>query len=214
MFFVCILLAYLLGSLPFAVWISKIFYHTDIRTLGSGNAGSTNMYRNFGFFAGFSTQVLDILKSFIATMLPVFFDINSPLPTTMTFLLFGFISVLGHVYPIFAKFKGGKGVNSVLGMMLAITPIYTLLCIIVFFIVLWIWEYVSLGSIIATFSFIVFQVIAYFLNYPFDYILFFVGIMLFLFIVYTHRENIKRIQKGTESHASFIQKLKRKKKNE
>lgn len=209
MFFLGILLAYLLGSLPFAVWISKYFYDTDIRTLGSGNAGSTNMYRNFGFKAGFITQLLDILKSYLATLLPVILKISTDFPLTLTLLVFGIVSVIGHVYPIFANFKGGKGVNSILGMMLAITPIYTLLCLLVFFIVLWIWEYVSLGSILATFSFVVFQLIAYFLNYPLDDILFFTGILLFLFILFTHRENIQRIKKGTESKASFIQKLKK-----
>ncbi len=209
MFWLGIALAYLLGSLPFSVWISKYFYKTDIRTLGSGNAGSTNMYRNFGFKAGFATQVLDILKSLLATLLPIILEIDTNLPLTLSLLLFGGVSVLGHVYPVFANFKGGKGVNSILGMMLAIAPIYTLLCLLVFFIVLWIWEYVSLGSILATFSFVVFQLIAYLINYSFDEILFFVGLGLFLFIVFTHRENIQRIRNGTESKASFIKKLKR-----
>ncbi len=205
-----LLWSYLLGSLPFAIWISKYFYHTDIRTLGSGNAGSTNMYRNFGFKAGFFTQILDILKSFIATSLPTYLDIQLGLPNTVVLLIFGIVSVIGHVYPIFANFQGGKGVNSILGMMLAIAPIYTFLCLLVFIVVLWVWEYVSLGSILATLSFVVFQIIAFWLNYVFDYILFLTGTFLFLFIVFTHRENIQRIRNGNESKASFIQKLKKK----
>ncbi len=210
MFGLGLLLSYLLGSLPFAIWISKYFYHTDIRTLGSGNAGSTNMYRNFGFKAGFFTQILDILKSYLATSLPIFLDIHLDLPNTVILLIFGIVSVIGHVYPVFANFQGGKGVNSILGMMLAIAPLYTFLCLLVFLVVLWIWEYVSLGSILATLSFLIFQIIAYWLNYPFDYILFLTGTFLFLFIVYTHRENIQRIKNGNESKASFIQKLKEK----
>jgi glycerol-3-phosphate acyltransferase PlsY len=210
MFWVALFTAYLLGSLPFAVWISKWFYHQDIRTMGSGNAGSTNMYRNFGFIAGFTTQILDILKSYVATLLPFIFTLDPRFQSTSFLLLFGAISVIGHVYPIFAGFRGGKGVNSILGMMLAIAPVYTFLCLIVFILVLWIWEYVSLGSILATFSFIIFQVIGYVIYKTLDIVLLIAGSLLFLFIVYTHRENIQRIRKGTESKASFIQKLKRK----
>lgn len=209
MLFLGLFLSYLLGSLPFAIWISKYFYQTDIRTLGSGNAGSTNMYRNFGLKAGLFTQILDIAKSYFATLLPVYLNIQLEVPLTILLLIFGIVSVIGHVYPIFAQFKGGKGVNSILGMMLAIAPFYTFLCLVVFLLVLWIWEYVSLGSILATFSFVVFQVIAYILGYSFDYVLFLTGCFLFLFIVFTHRENIQRIKKGNESKASFIQKLKK-----
>lgn len=210
MLFLGLFLSYLLGSLPFAVWISRYFYGTDIRTLGSGNAGSTNMYRNFGFKAGFFTQILDILKSYFATLLPVYLNIQVEVSQTVLLLIFGMVSVIGHVYPVFANFKGGKGVNSVLGMMLAIAPFYTFLCLLVFLLVLWTWEYVSLGSILATLSFIIFQVIAYTLGYSFDYVLFLTGTFLFLFIAFTHRENIQRIRKGNESKASFIQKLKEK----
>ncbi len=211
MFFgVLLLIAYLFGSLPFAIWISKTFYGIDIRTLGSGNAGSTNMYRNFGFKAGFITQILDISKSYVATLLPYFFELETEIPFTLLLLIFGIVSVIGHVYPVFANFRGGKGVNSILGMMLAIAPIYTFLCLVVFLVVLFISEYVSLSSIIATFSFIVFQILAYLLNYSFDFTLLIVGLFLFLFIIFTHRENIQRIMNGTESKATFIQNLKKK----
>jgi len=139
--------------------------------------------------------------------LPVFLNIDE-YSSTFYLLILGVVSVIGHVYPVFAGFKGGKGVNSVLGMMLAIAPIYTLLCLLVFFMVLWIWEYVSLGSMVATFSFLIFQLVAYFWGYELDYILLFTGLILTLFIVFTHRENIQRIKNGTESKASFIKKLK------
>lgn len=216
MIFAGLLCAYLLGSFPFAIWISKYFYHVDIRTLGSGNAGSTNMYRNFGFKAGFATQLLDILKSGLATSIPIFLNLSHDIPYlqgTRLLFLFGISSVLGHVYPIFANFQGGKGVNSILGMMLVITPLYTVLCLLVFGVVLYIWEFVSLGSILATFSFLIFHSIALFYGNSNDYFLLGLGIFLFLVILYTHRENIVRIKNGNESKASFIQKLKNRHKN-
>lgn len=210
-FILAIVLAYLLGSLPFAVWISKYFFKQDIRTLGSGNAGSTNMYRSFGFWAGFSTQVLDILKSFAATMLPLWLSVSLNDNLWLSQLLFGLASVIGHVYPIFAGFQGGKGVNSILGMMLAIAPIPTLFCLLVFLITLWFSEYVSLGSILATLAFTVLQLWGLVTNSTlYNPLMLLIGIMLSLFIVFTHRQNIIRIKNGTESKASFILKLKKK----
>lgn len=206
-----VVLAYLLGSLPFAVWISRYFFKQDIRTLGSKNAGSTNMYRSFGFWAGFSTQLLDILKSFIATMLPLWLSITLNNNLSLTQLLFGLVSVIGHVYPVFAGFQGGKGVNSILGMMLAIAPLPTLFCLLVFLITLWFSEYVSLGSILATLAFTALQLWELISQGPFyNPIMLVIGIFLSLFIIFTHRQNIVRIKNGTESKASFILKLKNK----
>ncbi|MDW8334591.1 MAG: glycerol-3-phosphate acyltransferase, partial [Bacteroidia bacterium] len=146
--------AYLLGSLPPAIWISKYLYGSDIRTHGSGNAGSTNMYRVFGFKAGLATQLLDILKGWLAAMLPVWFlTAENAESRTLQQLICGAAAVVGHVYTIFAGFRGGKGVNTILGMMLAIAPAACAVGAVVFALTLLAFEMVSLASMTAVASF-------------------------------------------------------------
>ena len=204
------LLAYLLGSIPTAIWLSKGLYKKDVRNYGSGNAGSTNMYRVFGFTAGFITQIIDILKGYIATNLPVWFWDDLPEENkTYILLAHGLLAVIGHVYPVFAKFKGGKGINTLLGMMIAIEPMASLVGVLVFIIVLLIWKYVSLASMTAVLSFPLYLLFSHFvLGKPLDIVMLIVGFLLWLGVTYTHRSNIKRLLNGTESKASFLVKKK------
>ncbi|MCS6904817.1 MAG: glycerol-3-phosphate 1-O-acyltransferase PlsY [Bacteroidia bacterium] len=202
MTYALILLSYLLGSLVPAIWISKYFYGRDIRTLGSGNAGSTNMYRNFGFKAGLITQILDIAKGSIAASLPVLVLPNyNQLPPFFSYapLVCGIAAIIGHVYPIFAKFRGGKGVNTVLGVMLVLQPIASIVGVIIFGIVLLLFRMVSLASISAVASFPIFLILhSLWQNSSLFTIYFAISLLLTGWIIFTHRSNILRIFKGTE----------------
>jgi glycerol-3-phosphate acyltransferase PlsY len=209
---VSLLLAYLLGSLPFSVWISKHFYGADIRTFGSGNAGSTNMYRTFGFKAGFITQLLDVSKGVLAALIPHYF----PASDAEVFIIgqqiaCGLVAVLGHTYPIFAHFKGGKGVNTILGMMLAIHPIGSAVGLGVFLLTMLTGKMVSLASMCAVSSFPLFLLLKRLLAAASftvgEHILLYVGLVLAGWVIYTHRENIGRIRSGTERKVDLIAKL-------
>lgn len=203
-----IVIAYLIGSIPTAVWIGKIFYNTDIRTLGSGNSGSTNTFRVLGAKAGITVQIIDISKGIIVISLSyllnkeklsVFFaDAHYPLlPLQMTL---GISAVIGHVFPIFAQFRGGKGINTLLGVMLMINWQIALLCLIVFFIVLLISKFVSLSSMCAVFFYPVIAVLFnIFAGYTYHVWFILAGFGIFLFVIYTHRTNIKRLINHTEN---------------
>jgi len=198
--------AYLLGSIPAAVWISKRFYGVDVRTLGSGNAGSTNMYRSFGFRAGFVTQVIDIIKGVLAVFLPIW--IGPPIADDAEHVLAqvacGAAAVLGHTFPVFAGFRGGKGVNTILGMMLALHTLGSLTGVFVFIVVLLRWRMVSLASICAVVSFPLYVVLAEctgavrYHSLEATYLFMALGLLLACYILYSHRTNIARIRAGTE----------------
>jgi glycerol-3-phosphate acyltransferase PlsY len=214
---ISLVLAYLLGSLPFAVWISKRFYGADIRTFGSGNAGSTNMYRTFGFKAGFITQLLDVLKGVFAALIPHYFPVSDA--ETLIIgqqIACGLAAVLGHTYPIFADFKGGKGVNTILGMMLAIHPAGSAAGLGIFLLTLLAGKMVSLASMCAVSSFPVFLLVKkLFFRESFsggEEILLYAGLILALWVIYTHRENIGRIRSGTERKVDLVAKLRGKQK--
>ena len=138
------LVAYLLGSIPSGVWIGKIFYHKDIRQFGSGNTGTTNTFRVLGKKAGIAVLIIDILKGTLATMLPTFFGITQVNP-----LIFGVAAIIGHTFPIFAHFKGGKAVATSAGMLLGYQPIFFVYSCVIFIICLFITSMVSLSSMIA-----------------------------------------------------------------
>jgi glycerol-3-phosphate acyltransferase PlsY len=203
-----ILLAYLLGSIPTAVWIGKVFYGIDIRTMGSGNSGSTNTFRVLGIKAGIAVQITDISKGILAISLsylaqkenlPHFFrDVQYPLlPLQMAL---GMSAVIGHVFPIFAQFRGGKGINTLLGVMLMINWQIALLCLLVFFIVLFSSRFVSLSSMFAVLFYPVITILFNtFGNYAYHEWFIISGFGIFLFVVYTHRTNISRLLNRTES---------------
>ena len=205
------LVSYLLGSIPTAIWISRTFFGDDVRNHGSGNAGSTNMYRAFGASAGVPTQIIDIGKASLATSLPLIVPLmgyevaaEDGLGLLVAQLMCGVAAVLGHVYTIFAGFKGGKGVNCMLGMMLAIAPLACLAAVGAFLLMLFTVRMVSVGSMLGVVAFTTYQLIVY-INHrePRDAVLLGVGALLIVLVVYTHRTNIQRILNGTESRVNF-----------
>ena len=142
--FLLIILAYLLGSIPTAVWVSKYFFDIDIREYGSGNAGATNTYRVLGSRWGTFVMVADVLKGVLATSLFLLipYYMSDELERTNFMVGLGLASVLGHIFPVFADFKGGKGVATLLGMVIAIQPIVAVCCVGVFILVLFLTRFV------------------------------------------------------------------------
>ncbi|MDA3906207.1 MAG: glycerol-3-phosphate 1-O-acyltransferase PlsY [Bacteroidales bacterium] len=206
-FILGILLAYLLGAIPTSVWVGKIFYKTDIRQQGSGNAGGTNAVRILGWMAGIPVIIFDIFKGWFAVFyLPGNFPETTLLPNDYLMLVYGLAAVIGHVFPIYVGFKGGKGVGTLAGVGLAFFPWALLAALGVFLIVAIPTRYVSLGSIVAAISFPLFLIFAF--NETSIPVLF-LGIFSSLFIVFTHRTNIERLLKGEENR--FIVKQKTKK---
>src|ERR1700692_1989736 len=153
-----LILAYLCGSIPTAVWIGKAFYGVDVREYGSGNAGATNTFRVLGKKAGIPVMLLDILKGWTATNLAYFIGVTTTGGPHSNFISYqlalGIAAVMGHLFPIFAGFRGGKGVATLFGMVLAVNLHSALLCVAVFIIVLLVTKYVSLSSIIAGFTYL------------------------------------------------------------
>jgi acyl phosphate:glycerol-3-phosphate acyltransferase len=192
-----IVIAYLLGSIPSAVWIGKKFHNIDVREHGSGNAGTTNTIRVLGWATGIPVLLIDLLKGWLAAMLPVFFHL-SPHGTAMLTdlqLLTGVIAIVGHIFPIFAQFRGGKGVATVFGVFLALQPLLTVCVIGVFLIVLFLTGIVSVSSMTAGLSF----PILLFLFFDTPSILFKIfSVVTAIALLITHRKNIGRILKGEE----------------
>ena len=148
---ILIILAYLIGSIPTAVWISKSVFGIDIRDYGSGNAGATNTFRILGSKWGSLVMLVDVTKGIIATSLYIFipYYLTNELARTNFMIALGMMAILGHIFPIFANFKGGKGVATLLGMALAIQPMVALICCGVFLITLMSTRFVSLSSMLA-----------------------------------------------------------------
>lgn len=194
-----IILAYLLGSIPSGLWIGRLFYKTDIREHGSGNLGATNTFRVLGKKAGAVVTVMDILKATLATLLPTFALLAN---SNIHPLVAGVIAVVGHMYPIFAGFRGGKAVASSAGVLLGYHwPIFILL-IIIFIICLKLFKMVSLASMIAAFSAFVYSVVYAFIDQ--EYYLLVISTLLATFVIYRHRSNITRIKNGTEPKVTWI----------
>ena len=184
--FVISIYSYLLGSIPFGLIFSKIFLKKDIRQSGSGNIGATNVLRSGGKVLGFLTLIMDGLKSYLAVMITIRFFSDY-------FFLSAILVFLGHLFPIWLKFKGGKGVATYLGILFGLNFFYAVVFILSWLTIIFITKFVSLGSLVS--SLIVLSMNVYFegLN---D------SIMLFLFlvlIIYSHRTNIGRLKSGTES---------------
>lgn len=192
-----VIVAYLLGSIPTAVWYGKIFHGVDVRQHGSGNAGATNSLRTFGRKAGIIVLIIDFLKGFLAVFLAQYIlpDANKYLS-----LIMGIASVIGHLYPVFAQFRGGKGVATALGVIAASFPMTVIICIAVFLIIVFTTKYVSLGSILSALAFpvqIALNVWGINPNQDPYYLAF--AIALSLILVFTHRHNIQRLINGTEN---------------
>lgn len=195
---ILVILAYLIGSIPTAVWISKSVFNIDIRDYGSGNAGATNTFRVLGSKWGSVVMLVDVTKGIIATSLYVlipFYHTNE-LARTNFMIVLGLASVLGHIFPIWANFKGGKGVATLLGMALAIQPLVALLCLVVFLFTLITTRFVSLSSMLAGVAFMV-LILFIFNEKETMYRLF--AIIVALMVIITHQKNITRLLKGTEN---------------
>jgi glycerol-3-phosphate acyltransferase PlsY len=191
-----VVLAYILGSIPFALIVGKIGYGIDIREHGSGNLGGTNTFRVLGKKAGLIVTSADILKGTLAASLPLIFGLGDLLHP----LLIGIAAVIGHTYPIFAKFKGGKAVATSAGVLLAYSPLLFLILLISFFVSLFISKYVSLSSMIAGIIGIIYSL------FTGDIPLIIVISLLASFVIYRHRSNISRIINGTEPKIKWMSK--------
>lgn len=199
-----IITAYLLGSIPSAIWYGEAYFGIDVRKFGSGNAGATNTFRVLGKRAGTIVLLIDVLKGWTATKLAsilFFLEVIEPAQVPTFKLILGFSAVLGHLYPVFVRFKGGKGVATSLGMILAIDPLVASVCIVIFVLVLLVSNYVSLSSIIAAFAFPMILVLGIFGQASTLLIVF--GFLLFAVVVITHQKNIVRLFNGSESRVNL-----------
>jgi len=205
-----VLIGYISGSFPTAIIVSKLFFGFDIRTRGSGNMGSTNVLRQLGPFWGILVQICDILKGYLpVALLPEFImskvggDFVSSIGGIITIqIIIGFSAVAGHIWSVFAGFKGGKGVNTALGFLLAITPLEVSICLLVFLLFFFSSGWVSLGSLTASFAYpliILLRKFAFGHQYQNFNVLIVFSFLLFVLVLFTHRDNIKRIIEGTEN---------------
>lgn len=196
--FLVLLAAYCIGSIPSALWVGQLFYKKDIRQEGSGNLGTTNTFRVLGKKAGIIVLFMDILKGTAAVLLvfiPIFADV------AIHPLLLGVVAVIGHMYPIFAGFRGGKAVATSAGVILGYAPIVFVTLAILFVIILKLCKMVSLTSISIAIIALTYTIIAYF--YTGDWVFTAMITVLATFIIYRHRENITRIKNGTEPKVKF-----------
>lgn len=201
----CLAGAYLLGSIPTAVWIGKRFYGIDVREHGSGNAGATNALRVLGTRTGVIVLLLDALKGVLAVALGwlVKNAFSSPDLFSVFQLLLGLFALLGHVFPLFAGFRGGKGIATLAGIVTILFPGAVLICLLVFAAFFIPSRYVSLGSIAAS---IAFPVAVIWVTGPSTWPEIIFSIMVAIFVPLTHRKNIQRLFKGTENKISFNKK--------
>jgi glycerol-3-phosphate acyltransferase PlsY len=200
---VAFILAYLLGSIPSAVWAGKVFHGIDVREHGSGNAGATNVIRVLGWKTGIPVMIADVGKGWLAAYLPVLFHLAEPGSAQLTNIqiLTGLTSIIGHVYPVLAGFRGGKGVACTVGVLIALHPFLTLCCLAIFLAVLLITGYVSVASMSMGVSFPILLFAAF--DTPSLYFKIF-SVLMAIAIILTHRKNIKRLLNGEES--KFIKK--------
>nr|WKN39092.1 glycerol-3-phosphate 1-O-acyltransferase PlsY [Tunicatimonas sp. TK19036] len=195
-----VVLAYLLGSIPTAVLYGKRVHGIDVREYGSGNSGATNTFRVLGKRAGTIVLMIDMLKGATAASLAhALFKLHAiPADRLIEFqLLLGIVAIVGHIFPIYTNFKGGKGVATLLGMMLAIQPVVALLCVVIFLVILISTKYVSLGSLLATLCFPLLLLLR-----PFrtgEPLLIAFGFVMFTLLAITHQKNIRRLLNGNES---------------
>ena len=203
------IIAYAIGSVNFSVILSKRMAGFDVRERGSGNAGTTNMLRSVGKGAAALTLVLDILKGVLAILIAKFIvaKLASGANTAILVQIAGFFVVVGHTFPIFFGFKGGKGVATSLGVLLLINPVIGGICLVFALVEMALTRMVSVGSINAA---ILFPVLTVFIRDNYianDYTYIFFGILMAIFVVFNHRTNLKRIYEGTENRIGSKSKL-------
>jgi len=202
---IAVVLAYLAGSIPSAVWAGKLFHGIDVREHGSGNAGATNTVRVLGWKTGIPVLIFDLFKGWLAVMLPEFLDAapEGSEPMMVLQIVCGMAAILGHVFPLFAGFRGGKGVATTFGVLLALHPLLTLTCAGIFLLVLFISGYVSLSSMTAVAMFPILLVTVF--RTPSTLLIMF-SIVVAGAVIITHAKNIRRLLRGEEK--KFIRKKK------
>ena len=198
-----ILLAYLIGSIPSSVWVSQHFFDIDIRDYGSGNAGATNTYRVLGPKWGTVVMVADMLKGVLAVklalLLPEYAYSEVNLQNLQTGL--GLAAVIGHIFPIWADFRGGKGVATLFGLVLGISPFTAMGCVGIFILVLYLTRFVSLSSILASIAFPIFILVIFNVENP-AYRVFAIAVA--MMVLLTHQKNIGRLLNGNESKVPIL----------
>lgn len=206
-----IILAYCIGSIPTAVWVSKYYFGIDIREYGSGNAGATNTFRVLGSKWGTLVMVIDVLKGLAAVKLALLlpYYIENDLALTNFQIGLGMAAVLGHIFPIWAQFKGGKGVATLFGLVIGISPWTALCCSGIFLLVLYLTRFVSLSSILASIAFPIFILVIFNVDNH-AYRVF--AIVVALLVILTHQKNISRLLKGSESKVPILKYRDRKRK--
>jgi acyl phosphate:glycerol-3-phosphate acyltransferase len=202
---ICIFGAYLLGSVPSAVWAGKWFFGIDVRNHGSGNAGATNVYRVLGPVTAIAVLLVDALKGAVAVSLALF--IHHLFPSEEWFIVFqfllGFLALLGHVFPLFAGFRGGKGIATLAGIIVVLFPGAILICLGIFLVAFLLTRYVSLGSMLAALAFPV--VVIWVLADPLlPEVVFSIAVA--VFVPLTHLKNIRRLLRGRENKIQFSKK--------
>lgn len=193
-----VLLAYFIGSIPSAIWVSKWFFGIDVRDYGSNNAGATNTFRVIGKFAGFTVLFFDILKGWASVKLLTTFILyqTDSLEFINMQLIVGITAVLGHVFPIYEKFQGGKGVATLMGIILAINFSAAIGCVIIFLVIFVFFSYVSLGAIVAA---IFFPIITVFILRIESLSLIYFSIFISILVILTHKPNIYRLLNKDEN---------------
>lgn len=202
---ILVIIAYLLGSIPTSVWISKCIFKFDIRDYGSGNAGATNSFRVLGSKWGSFVMLVDVLKGVIATSLYIVipYYLTHELARTNFMIILGLASVVGHIFPIWAGFRGGKGVATILGMAFAIQPVVALLCLLVFAFTLLTTRFVSLSSMLAG---VAFMILILFIFDEKETLYRIFAIIVALMVIMTHQKNITRLFNGTENKVPLFRK--------
>ena len=202
-----VLFAYLIGAIPFGLIVARLFGIKDIRKLGSGNIGATNVWRNAGAKAAVWVFIGDIGKGILAVLIAKSVYKNymvTEIQLELFIAICGIVAVLGHMFPVYLKFKGGKGVNTTLGVIATLLPLQTLMCFGVFTVILIITRYVSLASIIAVLALIAILLIQKFVlsqSVSFTYLI--MALAMAFFVIIAHRQNIARIIAGTENKFRF-----------
>ena len=201
---VALFIAYFIGAIPSAVWIGKRFYGIDVREFGSGNAGATNTFRVLGKKAGIPVLFIDILKGWLAVQLAYFstYRIDSVEFVNLELVL-GIAALIGHIFPVYVGFRGGKGIATLLGVVIGVHPYAALISIGVFILVLLITKYVSLSSIIASLSFPVATMVIFKTDVS-SLVLF--SIIVAVLVVVTHQKNIERLLRKQETKAGLFKK--------
>jgi glycerol-3-phosphate acyltransferase PlsY len=200
------ILGYLIGSIPTAIWLGKRFHGIDIREHGSKNAGATNTFRVFGRKLGWTVLVIDVLKGTLAASLPLFFEsfyVGFKDEQLILQLTTAFAAVFGHVFPIFANFRGGKGVATSLGIVIGINPMAAGICLLIFLFIFLTSRFVSLGAICAS---LLFPIVSYYVVGDDTRIMIIFTIVLSSLVIVAHRKNISRLLKGEENKMNLLRK--------